>query len=336
MKRILCLCALLFALPLFADVANLIKEGVALYDEGRYDDAVSKFKAALAEDPSSDRAAYELALTYHAKGDAAQCQAVLEPRIRTKNPYLAQMHAILGNCYDIAGDPKRAIATYRKGLKIDGDDTQLLYNLAVTLASSGDQDEARKLLKKELAIDPAHRSGHYLLGLVFEAQNFRTAATLSYLRFLSLEPAGDRAKDAATRALALLGAGVEVKDKRNVNITIDPGSRTEEGDFKGVEMMMALAGAAQTLEENEKKSEFEQKLGHVSTALAMIVESQKPQRDYTSQHVIPFFRELYERKLLDTFAGVALLSLRLPGSDEWRKANEESIQAYLAFQSGAK
>jgi len=241
MKRIASLFVLLLAAPLFADAPALINEGIALYDAGKYDEAIAKFKAALGEDPSNDLAAYEMALTYHAKGDAAQCQATLEPRVRKKNPYAAQMHAILGNCYDIGGDPKRAIATYRKGLKIDGEDTQLLYNLAVTLTGQGEYDEARKLLKKELTIKPAHKSGHYLLGLVFEAQNFRTAATLSFLRFLSLEPSGERAKDAATRALALLGAGVEVKDEKNINITIDPKSRTEEGDFKVVEMMMAMA-----------------------------------------------------------------------------------------------
>ncbi|HEV7239967.1 MAG TPA: tetratricopeptide repeat protein [Thermoanaerobaculia bacterium] len=330
------LLSLLIAVPLFGDAAKLINEGVALYDTGRFDEAIAKFKEALVEDPSSDRAAYELALTYQAKGDPAQCQAVLEPRVKKKNQYLSAMYGILGNCYDIGGDAKRAIATYRKGLKVDANDTQLLFNLAVTQARTGQHDEARKLLKKELTINPKHSSGHYLLGVVFEAQGFRTAATLSYLRFLSLEPAGERAKDAAKRALALLGAGVEVKDKTNVNINIDPNSRKEEGDFGAVEMMMAIAGAAQTLEKNENKSEFEKKRAHVSSTLKMITEGNERSSDYTSRQVIPFFRTLYDQKLIDTYAGMALLSLRLPGTEEWRAANEASIQAYVQHFAGAK
>jgi tetratricopeptide (TPR) repeat protein len=229
--------------PLFADVARLVSEGTALYDAGQYDAAIAKYKAALAEDPSSDIATYELALAYQAKGDVAQCQALLEPRLRTKSRYQAAMHVILGNCYDGGGDPARAIATYRKGLKIDGNQGQLLYNLAVTLAGRGEYDEARKLLKKDLTLDPKHRSAHYLLGRVLEEQNFRVPATLSYLRFLSLEPSGDRAKEAATRAVTLLRAGIEVKDKETINITIDSHTRKEEGDYSAVEMMMALAGA---------------------------------------------------------------------------------------------
>jgi len=68
----------------------------------------------------------------------------------------------------------------------------------------------------------------------------------------------------------------------------------------------------------------------------MIVEAQKPQRDYTSQQIVPFFRSLYDKELIDTYAGVALLSLRLPGSDEWRAANDAAIQTYLQFLAERK
>ena len=336
MRRITGLFALLVAVPLLADVKQLVNEGIALHDQGRYDEAIAKYNAALAEDPSSDLAAYELAFAYHAKGDFAQCKTILEPRVKTKNPYRVEMHGILGNCYDMGGDPARAIETYRRGLKIDGNDTQLLYNLAVTLTVKGDYDEARKLLKKELAINPNHRSGHYALAQVFDAQNFRVPATLSYLRFLSVEPSGERAKAAASRAVTLLGAGVERKDEQNISITIDSNSRKEEGDFSATEMMMALAGATQSLPENENKSDFEKTLGHVITTLAMVVEGPDKKRNYTATQLVPFFRTLSDRKLLEAYAATAISSLGLAGGDEWRLAHADEIQAYMQFMSGAK
>ena len=329
MKRIVLV--LFFTLPLVAEVRKLVGEGVALYDAGRYDEAIAKFKEALAEEPTSDIAAYELALAYSAKGDHVECQAVLEPLVRKKGKYQAAMHAILGNCYDHGGDPARAIATYRKGLRIDGKDTQLLYNLAVTLAGKGELDEARKLLKKELGITPRHASGHFLLAKVFDAQGFRIPATLSYLRFLAFEPTGDRAKEAAARVLELLNAGVEVKDKNTVNLTIDTQARKDEGDYGAVDMMIALAGGVRLLPENENKSEFERSRAQVSSTLAMVAEGAEAGRDYTAKQVIPFFRTLYDRKLLDTYAGIAIMSLRLPGMEEWAKENEAAVDQYLAF-----
>jgi hypothetical protein len=68
----------------------------------------------------------------------------------------------------------------------------------------------------------------------------------------------------------------------------------------------------------------------------MIAEGRERGRDYTATQVIPFFRALYDRKLLDAYAGVALSSLALPGSEEWRLANAASIEAYTQFLGGTK
>ena len=337
MKRIALV--LFLAFPLFGDVKQLVDEGVKLYDDRRYDEAIAKFKAALAEDPASDLAAYELGLTYAAKGDNAQCIAVMEPRVKArKNEYLSAMYAVLGNCHDHAGDPERAIATYRKGLKVDANDPQLLYNLAITLAGRGDYDEARKLLKKELSLNPRHPGGYQALGGVLETQQFRIPAALSFLRFLSLEPTGDRAKEVATHVLALLGASVEAKDKANITITLDPKPRKEEGDYSAVEMATAMAAAGEFLPENASKSEFERKRAALASALAIIVELAEAERgrDWAATQVVPFFSALHQRKLLDVFAGVALVSLHLPGMEEWGKANQAELDKYFAFMREQK
>ena len=335
MKRIALV--LFLTVPLLADVKQLVDEGVRLYDAGRYDEAVEKLKAALAEDPSSDLAAYELGLTYFAKGDHAQCIALMEPRVKAKkNEYRSAMYSVLGNCQDHAGDANRAIATYRKGLKVDGNDTQLLFNLAVTLTQRGEYDEARKLLKKELELRPSHPGGYHVLGAVFEAQGFRIPAALAFLRVLTLEPAGARAKEAASHALALLGASVEKKDDANITINIDPKPRKEEGDYSAFEMMMAMAAAGEHLPESQGKSEFERKRAALASALAIAVEltDATRRRDFTAKQVIPFFRALYDRKLLDTFAGIAIAPLNLPGMEEWQKNHQAEVEQYMKLMRG--
>ena len=59
-------------------------------------------------------------------------------------------------------------------------------------------------------------------------------------------------------------------------------------------------------------------------------------RDYTATQVVPFFRTLYDRKLLDAYAASAISSLGLAGGDEWRLAHADAIQVYTQFMSGAK
>ena len=330
MRKCVVILALLFALPLAADNAQRIREAVALHDAGKYDEAIAIYKAVLADDHSNDSAAYELALTYDAKQDFANCRALLEPRLAKPGPFQAAMYAVLANCLEGAGQADRAIATYRKGLAIAPNDSQLLYNLAVSLASRSGYDEARALLERELRVRPDHGSGHLLLAQIFAEQRFRAPAVAEYLRFLAVEPASERSKPAGEALLGLLNLGVERKGEKNVKVTLDPDSPKEEGDYSGVETGMALVSGARFTDE-KKLTEFDRTRDQIVTVVSILVETAEGS-NYTAQVNVPFFAELRKKELLDAFAAIVLLPLNLPGQGEWLKKNARAIQAYQAFQ----
>ena len=336
MRKALLIVALLAASDAFADSKERIAQGIGLHELGRYDDAIAVFKSVLADEPANDDAAYELAMSYMAKGDAAQCRAAIEPRLDHKTDLQAAMHAIAGNCLDMAGKTDEAIATYRKGLAINANETQILFNLALTLAQHDQYDEARELLKKELPLRPDHRTARYVLAEIFSTQNFRAPAVVEYLRFLSLEPSGPRAKEVAGKVLTLINAGVERKSEKETTITIDPNARTEEGDYGVWNMMMAVAGAAGNLPETKKLSEFERAQSQLSDTIKMFAEANEAGSNYTTEHNLPFFVALYDKKLVEAFAGVALTSLNLKGQDAWLKKNAKAVQSYQAFMAGQK
>ena len=331
MKTIIALALLLTAAPLFADDDPRIAEGIALHDQGKYDEAIAKYKAVLADSPDNLLARYELAFSYEVKGDVVACRATLEPFADRKNKLQPLILATLGNCLDADGESGRAIETYRKGLKLAPDDTQLLYNLAVTLTGQKQYAEARELLKKELAIRPGHASGHYLLGQIFQAENFRAPAILEYLRVLAIETGTPRSTDSAKRLVDLLNLGVEKKAKGEISIMVDPKSRKEEGDFSGWEVMLALASGVRFTEENAKLSEFERARTQLVTSLRMLLEAPPKGRGYSIEKNVPFFATIEKKKLLDVFAGIALASLDLEGEQEWGKNNQTAIHQYAEF-----
>ncbi|HWW60448.1 MAG TPA: tetratricopeptide repeat protein, partial [Thermoanaerobaculia bacterium] len=213
------------ALAQSTDPKTIVREGIALFDAGKIDEAIAKYKAALALDPELAVTRYELALAYTVKQDYAKCRAVLEPVIEKSGAAMPTLYEALGNCHDGAGDRDKAIAAYRKGLEVAPDSPHIAYNLAISLTASGELDEARTLLKQDLIAIPNHVSARYALGRVFEAQAFRVPALFEYLRFLALEPDSPRGADAAARARTLLDMGVEKKGKKNINIMVNPDSR---------------------------------------------------------------------------------------------------------------
>lgn len=330
MKTLAFFALLLTAARLFADDPR-IAEGIALHDQRKFDEAIAKYKAVLADSPGDLRALSELAYSYEMKGDYAACRAALDPVADKKDRLQPVILATLGNCLDLAGDSNGAIATYRKGLKVAPEDTQLLYNLAVALAGEEKYAEARELLKKELVLRPHHPGGHYLLGQIFQTENFRAPAILEYLRVLAVETGTPRAADAAKRLHNLLNLGVEKKNEGEINITIDPKTRKEEGDFQMWETTLALSSGARFTEESKKLSEFEVARTHLVTALRMLLETPAKGRNYTVQQNLPFFADLEKRKLLDVFAGIAMAGLGLAGENEWGQANQAGVHQYAEF-----
>jgi len=315
------LIALLLATQQPDDVLQRIDAATRLVDSGKVDEAITALKAIVAAHPDNATAKYELALAYSAKGDPEHCRQILEPMADT-----ADALGMLGNCYDDLGQRDKAVATYQRGLKLAPTDSQLTYNLAVTLAQTGKLDEARELLKTDTRANPWHASGHLLLAKIFEAQNFRVPAAFSYLHFLALEPS-PRANDAAAHLQALLNLGFE-KTKEGANITIDTNARTEEGDYGPMQMAFALAAASSTLEKNAKLSDFEKASTQVALTIALFIEQAGGHDDYTGVVQRPFFASMEKAKLVDTFAAIAVTPLRLKGTDEWVKSHGKDLARY--------
>ena len=318
--------------PAPTDNTAAIAEATAMMDAGKVDEAIAKLKAVLAAEPSNTSAQYELGLAYGQKGDATQCRDTMQPLADRRSELQIKALGMLGNCLDELGDRKKAMDTYRRGLKIAPDDAQLNFNLAVTLVQMGKGDEARAVGKHGATKNRWYASQHYLLGKVFAAQGYTVPAILSYLHFLALEPAGTRAVDAATSLRRLLGQGVE-KTSKGYNINVDMNAPKDEGDYSALQMMVTLlAGGAAAEKAETKKSEFEEAASQISAIVAMYVEMEdKGPANYTRDVQRPFFAAMQKEKLTDTFAAIALMSLRLPGMTEWAKAHEESVETYLAW-----
>jgi len=325
--------ALVLLITAFSSVADetrakAIHDATVLVDEGKIDQAIAALKKLVAEEPTDTVAAHELGLAYAAKGDNANCRATLEPLAETKSAHRTAILSMLGNCLDQMGESEKAMTAYRRGLEESADDSGLLFNLAVTLAQRGKIDEARELLKHDIEKNPTHVSAHLVLGRIFEAQGFHVPAMFSYLHFLALEPATNRSATAAANLSNLLGRGYE-KTKKGANITIDTNARKEEGDYTSMQMMIAIARGGSAIDE-KKKTEFEKLQDQLTSIITMFVELAGAEHDdFTSRVQTPFFTSMSKAKQVDAFAGIALATLKVPGTEQWAKSHEKEISAYF-------
>jgi tetratricopeptide (TPR) repeat protein len=289
--------------------------------------------AALAQEKAAIDAAHERALAYTEKSQYAECRGVLQPFVKNATAAEAVVFHTYGNCLEGLGKRDEAIKIYRRGLQLLPRDPQLSFYLAIALMNEDQFDEARELLKTDLRQRPGHASGHFFLGLLFRRQGFRVPAAVELLRFLAIEPTGERAKVAAGQVLELMNVGVTKKSDKNIELKVDPGAPETEGDFTGVEMGWAFAAGAQLTEESAKMSEFERLIDQVASSISMLVEMNEnnPGSDFISRTELPFFAALYKAKQIEPFVAVAFSTSPAAGKEAWARKHTDELAAMLKW-----
>lgn len=103
-----------------------IARAVERMDDGDYDEAARLLESVLAADPKNFLANYETGCLLYMQERYEEAVEVLR-RIKRKD--YPPLYQLLGNAYDMAGDRKRAVKTYEKGLRENPDAGRLYLEL---------------------------------------------------------------------------------------------------------------------------------------------------------------------------------------------------------------
>lgn len=251
--------AFLITVNLFAqedELKKIISEGIELHDQGKYSDAIAKYRAALEIDGKSALANYELAFSsfLNEQYDSAIKYSRIAIDVNTSNQH--ESYIVLGSSLDLVGKTSEAIKTYEKGLKKYPNSNLLHYNLALTCYNQKDYKKAEKAAIDAITARPGHASSHIILAAIMSETGQRVKSLLPKYYFLMLEPGSKRSLANYNSLKTQLGLGVEKKDDKNINITIALPS-SKEDDFGPAEMMLSLLAASKHTEKNENKTEME-------------------------------------------------------------------------------
>ena len=224
-----------FAIELPEQKAARLKEvmqaAVLLHDQGKFDEAITRYQAVLVEDLSNNAAWYELSYSQMAKGDSAGCIRSATEGLKFPSKLDAPLYATLGSCQDLAGRREEAIDTLKNGVKRFPDYPMLQFNLGVTYQNAGRLDDARKSLRESVRLQPTHPGSHLALAKVYRDQAYRAPALMAALVFLSLEPGSARSQAGVEIVKQCLGGLVQQKEgSRDVNITISMTLHPKEED----------------------------------------------------------------------------------------------------------
>jgi tetratricopeptide (TPR) repeat protein len=179
--------------PAAAD--QMVREGNALYDAGKYSEAVQKYLSAMAVAPDWYEPHYELGQTYYQMKRPGEAEAQFKLALKA-DPNCWICYQGMGNLADDSGNSALALVNYQKAVELAPDQAQPRYNLAIAYIRVQKVDEAISALKEAERIRPDYASPYFLLGKIYYQQHRLYLAHDQLFRATKLETSGSRFENA--------------------------------------------------------------------------------------------------------------------------------------------
>ena len=176
--------------------------GFALFQDGKSQEAIAPLEKALQVDPKHWKAHNNLALAAIDLGELEVAEAHYRESLDIE-PQPA-IYNDLGFVLERQGLAEEAVGLYRKALKLDPASASAHYNLAASLARSGELPEAERHFRAALKQKPSAQT-HTALGLVLKQQDRLDEAIASLREAIEADPEYPAAYDQLGTILAEQG-----------------------------------------------------------------------------------------------------------------------------------
>jgi antitoxin component YwqK of YwqJK toxin-antitoxin module/tetratricopeptide (TPR) repeat protein len=310
----------------FKPAKALVEEGVALHDEGKYEDAIVRYRQVLPGDSTYARAQAELALSlmmagkYQESADAAR-------RAQQLDPFEPQNYATLADDYEGLKQLPEARQTYAASLKLFPYSENLWLNQGILELNQRQLAAALPSLERAVELRPGKSSGHRLLGAAAVRQGQLAHAMISLLTFLAIEPLGERSHDVLV-SLESLSQGLPVVEPADQAPPVAPNAAFEELD-------QLIAAKVALTPSYTSKVKFK---AAIVKQLQLLVEkfpvTADPASDFWVRAYAPLVKALQQGDNLTAFTYLILQSADDKSAQQWVKTNKSRIDKLSEAISG--
>ena len=338
---------LLLLLPVIAlsqnseDAEKKVDEGINLHDQGKFNEALTKYEEALILDKNNLYALTEKAMTLNASKKFEEAVSICKDAFQyhpDKN--LKNVYVTYANSLDHLKKVDEAIKIYDEGLKKYPSYYQLHFNKGITLANAKKTNEAIISFQNALQSNPNH-SGSYNAIAILEQEN-RIVTILASSRYLTLDNKSARARANLDLILKLMEKGVSQKEDKTVTINIDSNllenvnnKKGNENDFNSTDLILSMA-TAQDFHDNKDKTACQKFIHKFKSICSSMSELKKGQKGFYWQFLAPYFIEMENKKLIEPFANIIFLSNQSPDVLKYHEENSQKIQEFYDWSKNYK
>jgi Flp pilus assembly protein TadD len=144
--------------------------GIALFKEGKIDDAINQYREALQLEPENSEARYNLGAALAAEGRTDDAIRNFQKAIQL-NPGYAAAHANFGAALSSEGRLGEAISQFREAVRLQPDNAEVHYDLGTALGMTGRIDDAIAQFQEALRLQPDYPAAQNNLAHALQIKN---------------------------------------------------------------------------------------------------------------------------------------------------------------------
>jgi len=306
---------------------SLIKQGVELGHNKKYDEAIAKFNEALKLNPDNQLANYELAYNLFISGKGNEALPYLEKVVKL-NPKAGGAFDMLGTIYDNNKQPEKAIDYYLQGIKGDPEYQRLYFNVAITYYKTGKYTEAEQYAIDAIKLDPKHSGSQRAYAMATYRQRKRGCSLLGWCSFLLLEPQPTHSAEAFRYIKNIINYGIKKTDEKKINVSVNPDRPSN----------LVIPFTVITATENKKNLSPVDSLQLQLTALFKASRAFAADKEPTIiQHYFSdFFEKLGNSDNMPAFTRLVSMSAYRDENLQWFKDNPGKLEALDAWIKNTK
>lgn len=276
--------------------------------EGGAQAGVAMLEKKLRDEPHNMSARFILATAYQATGNHAACIETARTEVSLQKAD-DRLLGILWVCLYETGEREEAMRTATGAVERFPQSAESHRWLGISLLDDKNQDEARLRFEEALILDPADGTSLYMLAQLYPRANLAVAGVLTYLRFLAVEPVGNRSAKARTQLRALLKPELQLSfhSETSMEASLSVGSTApgDDADLSTAQRALATYVAPTSQQPDLTVTKLSKGLDAFIAALPGSGKSAK--RSFARDRLIPYLVEARQQGHLPGLAELVLL-----------------------------
>lgn len=307
--------------PPITNSDSIIREGIKLHDDKKYDEAIAEYDKINENDSSYVLAQYESILSYIALKKDSTAIVLCDNIIRLNNSYYSKALLLKANAYDNLKQYAKSEEIYKYGIKTFPLSPKFYHELAVSYYNQKKYKEARDNYINAIKINPQYSPSHFQLGLLALKQKKIIPAMLSFQFYLILDNSSKRA-GSVIDFLEQIGDDAVKYDDFEPITPID-----DNDDFADLEAIVKSKAAYSDKFKSKVKLNF-RILKQLQVVLDKL-EYNAGDTGFYNQFYAKLFKEMASKNYTETYLYFILSEMNVADADKWVKSNKAKMESLV-------